>query len=533
MSTTTSTSNDAPGALKPVPARSVFSYMLGDFGCNLAFSLGTTWLLFYYTDVAGISAAAIGTMFFVVRLMDAFFDLVAGRLVDSTMTRWGKFRPFILFLSVPLLFLSFLTFYVPGPLQDQARAGNEGPALLYAYLTYIVLGFLYSMVNIPYGSLASAMTQSVTQRATLVSWRMWGSAAAGVFLTYLIAPRIKDVQAEISAAKKAKDSAKLVALQGDMQTIFTQTTLAFIVLGFLCFLMVFLNCKEQVVRTQAKTTIKDTVNTLRMNKPLQILCLSSLFYLTGVYAVGPVTTYYARYILNDTSQTATMTLVNAGIGLLITPFIPFLIKRIGKKSLFQWCGVFTVVGGVAIFFNPAGAIVTALIFLAIKGVGASLMNVAMFGLEADTVEYGEWKNGVRTEGATYAIYSFTRKVTQSFGGAIGAWLLAIGGYVNGAETQSESALVMIRAAIGLVPAVVAVIAMLIFWRYPLNDDFFRQIRDETEARKADEGHLVAPGGEMVATASATASADSVPATTGTTGTADSSDSTTGSGPAKS
>lgn len=190
------------GALEKLETRSIFSYMLGDFGCNLAFNLGVTWLLFYYTDVAGIAAASIATMFFVVRLMDAFFDLVAGRIVDRTMTRWGKFRPFVLFLSIPLLFLSFLTFHVPASLQDQANAGNEGPALLYAYLTYIVLGFLYSMVNIPYGSLASAMSQSVNERAKLVSWRMWGSAFAGVFLTYLIAPRIKAVQDQITAAKK-------------------------------------------------------------------------------------------------------------------------------------------------------------------------------------------------------------------------------------------------------------------------------------------------------------------------------------------
>ena len=101
----------AHGAVGKIKTVSIFSYMLGDFGCNLAFSLGTTWLLFYYTDIAGISAAAVGTMFFVVRLADAFFDLMAGRLVDRTMTRWGKFRPFILFFSVPLLFLSFLTFH--------------------------------------------------------------------------------------------------------------------------------------------------------------------------------------------------------------------------------------------------------------------------------------------------------------------------------------------------------------------------------------------------------------------------------------
>lgn len=493
--------NEDHGALATIKPVSVFSYMLGDFGCNLAFSLSSSWLLYYYTDIAGLNGLLVGTMFFIVRLWDAFADLIAGRIVDQTMTRWGKFRPFILFFSIPLLFLSVLTFYVPDAWQQEAWNGNIGPALLYAYLTYAVLGFLYSMVNIPYGSLASAMTQSVKERAKLVSWRMWGSAAAGVFLTAIIAPQISVVQKKISAARPkalAGDpaaQAELAKLQGDLQGVFTSITLWFVLLGGLCFLMTFLFCKEQVVRTSAKTTMRDTINTLKVNKPLQILCLSSLFYLTGVYAVGPISAFYARYFLGDTAHATTIAFVNSGVQLVVTPFIPWIITKIGKKNLFQYCGLFTVVGGIALFFTPVGMLWVALTFLAIKGIGASLINVAMFGLEADTVEYGEWKHNVRTEGATYAIYSFTRKVTQSFGGLIGGWLLALGGYVAGADTQGPAAMTAIAAAIGLVPAIVALIAMIIFWKYPLTDKVFEEIRNETEARKAEQGHLVGPDGE--------------------------------------
>src|SRR6478752_10429408 len=147
-------------SMERLPFKTVAGYGAGDFGFNLAFSLSTTFLLYYYTDVAGLSAAAVGTMFLVVRLWDAVADLIAGRAVDRTMTRWGKFRPFLIFGAVPLLFLSFLTFHVPSSLEDGAK-------LLYAYVTYAVLGLLYSLVNIPYGSLASAMTQSVKERAKL------------------------------------------------------------------------------------------------------------------------------------------------------------------------------------------------------------------------------------------------------------------------------------------------------------------------------------------------------------------------------
>ena len=138
-----------------------------------------------------------------------------------------------------------------------------------------------------------------------------------------------------------------------------------------------------------------------------------------------------------------------------------------------------------------------MIFLAVKGAGASFINTAMFGVDADTVEYCVWKSGMRSEGATYSIFSFTRKVTQALGGAAGAWLIGLAGYVANAPTQSDAAMTAIRASIGLVPAGCALIAMLIFWKYPLTDSRFAEIRNEVEARKAKletvvvgEGHVV-------------------------------------------
>ena len=171
---------------KELGIRSVIGYGAGDLANNLAFTLSTTFLLLYYTDVVGLPAAAIGTMFLVVRLWDAFADLFAGRMIDRTMTRWGKFRPFILFGSIPLLVMSVLTFAVP--------AGWDGGAqLLYAYLTYAVLGLIYSMVNVPYGSLATAMTQVSRERAKLAVARGLGAGLGGLLLTFIIAPQIQDI----------------------------------------------------------------------------------------------------------------------------------------------------------------------------------------------------------------------------------------------------------------------------------------------------------------------------------------------------
>ncbi len=472
-------------SLGRLPFKTVAGYGAGDFAFNLAFSLSTSFLLYYYTDVAGISAAAVGTMFLVVRLWDAFADLLAGRLVDRTMTRWGKFRPFIMFGAVPLLFMSYLVFHVPASF-------DAGMKLIYAYATYAILGLVYSLVNIPYGSLASAVTQSVHERAKLVAARAFGSGIGGVILTFVVGGFISDLRGQKALIKGPED---LIAYQAAVQGVFTKVTLAFIVVGSLAFWFTAWACREQVLRSQPSITIKETVATLRTNKPLAYLCGSSFFYLIGLFAVGGTTAFYAQYVLGNIGLVGIITLVNTGITLLITPFIPKIIDRFGKKNVFQYCGVFTIVGGVGLFFAPANMFWLVLLTLAIKGIGASLINTVMFGLEADTVEYGEWKTGRRSEGATYALFSFTRKVTQSIGGAVGAWALAVGGYiaasaVNPSPVQPESAIIAIKATIGLLPALAALIAMLIFIKYPLNDTRFKQIRDETEARKlaAIEAH---------------------------------------------
>jgi glucuronide carrier protein len=240
------------------------------------------------------------------------------------------------------------------------------------------------------------------------------------------------------------------------------------------------------VRTQPTVGIKDTFRTLKTNKPLGILCGSSFFYLIGLFAVGGATAYYAIYVLGDARYIIWMTLVTVVVQFAAAPFVPRLVARFGKKNLYQYCGFFTVAGGIALFLAPASLPLLALLCVAVKGFGVQLINTLMFALEADTVEYGEWKTGQRTEGATYAIFSFTRKITQSIGGALGAFALALGGYITTlgpGQMQPDSAILAIKASIGLVPAAAALLAMLVFIRYPLTEKRYGEIVHETNARK--------------------------------------------------
>ena len=154
--------------MRPLTLRNYAGYAAGDFANNLAFSMQGFFLMIYYTNVIGLDPAVVATMFLLVRFWDAFADVLVGRIVDLTRTRWGKFRPYLLFASLPLLLASVVLFSMPG------FGGDRGMQYLYMYVSYIVLGTLYSFVNIPFGSLATAMTQDPIERSRLGVWRSMG-----------------------------------------------------------------------------------------------------------------------------------------------------------------------------------------------------------------------------------------------------------------------------------------------------------------------------------------------------------------------
>jgi glucuronide carrier protein len=449
-------------ATKKLGLPTYLGYAAGDAGCNLAFSMFGMFLLLYYTDVAGIAAAAAGTLFLAVRAWDAFADLFSGRMVDMTSTRWGKFRPFILFGSVPLLLLSMATFSVP-------REWSDGWRLAYAYATYALVGLAYSLVNIPYGSMAPALTQVPEERARLAAFRSMGSALTILMLAWVVAPQIR----------------RYVGDPAGFQQSLTFTTGIFVIVGFLLFFFTFLTCKEQVQREVASVTLKQSLETFKTNMPLMMLCGTALMAITGLTAFQTVGAYYARDVLLNANLFIWITLVNTGVIFLVAPLMPTVVHTIGKKNGYLVGGILGITGGLGITFAPS--LVIALISAACMGIGVAMLNTLMWALEADTVEYGEWKTGVRTEGTTYALFSFTRKLGQAFGGAAAAFTLGLGGYIAAnAGKQTESAQWAIRVAAGSVPAVLFLIAISIMFFYPLTEKKFKAMVGEVAARRAEK-----------------------------------------------
>lgn len=432
----------------------LLGYAAGDSANNLAFSMASMFLLIYYTDVAGIPVGIAGTIFLVVRVWDGAADLVAGRLVDKTSSRWGKFRPWILFGSVPLLVLSVASFAVP----DWGLTAK----VIYALVTYAAVGTAYSLVNIPYGSLVAAETQDSVERSKLASARSMGAAATIMLLALVVAPQIKGAQ--------------------NLQQSLLITTSVFVVIGFGMYLFTFLTARESVPRSSEKVSLRQSLRTLRKNKPLMMLCASSLVFLVAMFSIQTIGIYYARDVLGDANLYIFITLAQVGMMFVLAPIVPKLVRRVGKRSTYVAGGAVMAVGCVGVMFAPASVPAIAIGCFVLVGCGLGVVNTVMWSLEADTVEYGEWQTGTRAEGAAYSVFSFVRKVGQALGGAAAAYTIGIAGYVGSADVQSASALWGIRAAAGLVPAVLTLIALGIIAAYPLTEKRFREITDDISQR---------------------------------------------------
>lgn len=446
---------DARGPAVKLGPRQYLGYAAGDAANNLAFSMSSMFLLLYYTDVVGIAAATVGTLFLVIRVWDAFADIFAGRMVDRTSTRWGKFRPYLLFVPLPLLLLNVAVFTVPD-LSETAK-------VVYAFVSYGLFGLAYSLVNIPYGSLATAMTQDSAERSKLASGRVVGANLAILVLAVVVSPQIEGAD--------------------DLQGALTAITLGLVVVGTALFLATFFTAREQVDRPAQTFTVRETARALKENRAMVVLCLGAVTFLTGWFSLQTVTIYYARDVLGNASYYAVLVVVQTLTTFVAAAFIPRLVRAIGKKGGYQLLGVIAIVGALGLTFAPASTPAFAIALFAVLGVGLGGVNTLMFALASDTVDYGEWKSGVRTEGANYSIFSFMRKVGQAVGAALAAFAIGIGGYVAGQSAQPDSAVDAIKIASGVIPAAFLLLSVAIMAAYPLTEERFRQIVAEIAARR--------------------------------------------------
>ncbi len=454
-------------AVKPLTWTNVIGYGLGDMANNFVFAMGALFLLTYYTDVAGISAAAAGTLLASLRIYSAITDIVAGRVVDCTLTRWGRCRPFLLWGGLPLLLLSVAVFSVPA-------GWNATGKLVYACVSYGLLVTVYSFVNIPYGSLASSMTQVPLGRARLSSSRTLMAVCTFSFLAMTLGHLMGN-------AKGA-----------ELQASLSLYTLIMAAVGAILYFLCFRWTREIVKREVECPTLKNSLGTLLANRPLLILCASTLCMLVGGFSMDAAAMYFARYVMGDADQFFVIIMTTTLFGTLVSaPLVLMLAKRLSKKGTFLLGIAITVLGYLALFFAPATSKVWIFGSLGMASVGEMMAMTILWALAADTVEYGEWRTGVRIEGLSYSFFSFSRKCGQALGGSIPAFLLAASGYLPNMAQQSETVRQGIQQAMALVPAIAYALAFMLMLFYPLSDRRFAEL-----VREIGDHHAVKPAEKL-------------------------------------
>jgi len=434
-------------------------YGAGDVANNLTFSMASAFLLIYYTDVAGIAAGTAGTIFLVVRIWGGLTDLFAGARVDRTSTRWGRFRPYILFGAIPLMATNIALFTIPSGLSDSGK-------VIFAYASYALFSLAYSFVNIPYGSLAAAMTQRPDERAKISTIRIIAASVTILLLAIVVSPQIEG--------------------SDDLQRSLTITVIVIAVVGVALYLWCFLSTRETVARSTQKVSLKGTLSMMRQNRPLILLCSASLLFLTGMFSLQAVGVYYARDVLGDAGYYIVLTTVQT-VGMILAALaVPNAVEALGKRRAYLASGVIAVVGGIGVAMAPGSVPAIGITAFGVLGFGMGAINTLVFALQADTVDYGEWKSGVRAEGSNYAVLSFTRKTGQGVGGAAAAYTIGLGGYVSGAESQPDGAETAIRVAAGALPAGFILASAAVMLAYPLSERVFRRIVAELAERRAED-----------------------------------------------
>lgn len=437
------------------------AYGLGDVGGNLIFATVGAFMTFFYTDIAGIGAAVIGTMMMLSRLLDGSSDIIMGIVIDKTHTRWGKARPWLLYIAVPYGLSAVLLFTVP----DYGMTGK----IIYAFLTYNFMSTIcFTVFNMPYGTLAALMTQDQNERSILVLIRMLGGTGTALVASLITVP--------------------LVASLGGGACGWQRTAAIFGAVATIILLITFFFTHERVQPiNKKKIPTKVAFRALAENKYWKMILVVGLltFILFGLPGVN---IYYAQYVLGSADYFASlMTAVYLPnlIVFVVLLAVPSILKRFGKRNVVL-AGFFVYLIGSAILLNNPLDLRIVLLGSYIKGFGFGPLVATLYAFVADTIEYGEWKTGVRNEGLLYSAASFGQKVGTGLALAIIGWGLQLGGYVANAAVQSASSIVAMKTLFIYIPVVVYALIAIILHFYKLDKEYDQIVRELDARRQAQE-----------------------------------------------
>lgn len=439
----------------------VICYGFGDLASQFVWTFVGSYLTIYYTDVVGLAPAIVSVIMMGARIWDAVNDPMMGAIAERTRSKFGRFRPYIAFGCPFLAIFAVLTFTNP-------FGGGSTMGAIWAAVTYIIAGMLYTLVNIPYAALSGVMTEDANQRNKINTSRNIGMNLGMVIVNALSAGL---------ALKFSGEGAEVANGHGYMMT-----ALIYAIISIPLFLIVFATAKEKVQpvhQTQA-FSFKDTVGNLIHNKYLMIVTLVMMLQMTAFMGRIAVTSYYVIYCLGSFTMIALIMTIPSLGGIIGSFFVPFFAKRFGKRAVLMGSMIVQAVGLIVIYLAPFDNITMVLVGCWIFG----LFNVGFpmtLSMVADAVDYMELKTGVRTDGTAYATYGLATKIGNALGGSIGVLLLGAFGYVANAE-QTAEALNGINIVVNLIPAILFILAAAACLLWNMSDKDADEIREKLKEK---------------------------------------------------
>jgi glycoside/pentoside/hexuronide:cation symporter, GPH family len=457
-------------------------YAGGDFASNLFWMTFIFYGTMFYTDTFGLTAAAVAAMFGIVRSFDSVAVFLAGIVADRTNTKWGKFRPFLIWLAIPYGLVGALCFFSPG----LSEKGNLG----YAYATYLGFGLLYAAINIPYSSLLGVISSDPIERASASQFRFVGAFSAGAVIAFALPTLVKLLGGlDTNSAKEQQVAAS--------QHGYFYAMGLFALLSVLLWFVTFATTKERIQpsATQESSLLKD-IKSIVTNGPWLILFLLGLFTLSYVSMRNATAAYYIKYYVGERPLFGATRSVEAlmgwfnGIGMIAAIVGTMLLtgtltKKLGKKVAYVLLMGLSALLTIIYYWVPADAVVTIFVLQTLVSVFMGPTTPLVFAMYTDAVDYSEWKDGRRATGLVMSASSLAQSVGWTVGGMLGGALLSAFGYQpNAAQTPDTlDGLKMMMSWIPAIGAALATIAMLV---YPLSEKKMKDIVSDLEARRSKE-----------------------------------------------
>ena len=457
--------------LRPFGTRDKVGYMLGNVANDFTFIFASLYLQVFYTDVLGINAVLVGTMFLVARLVDAFTDTAMGRICDKTKaTKNGKFRPWLLRACGPVALASFLMY------QTFATGLSMPLRIVYMFVTYLLWGSIcYTCINIPYGSMASVMSNEPDDRASLSTFRGVGSMIPQI-LVGVVVPMFLYTTLE-DGTKVANAS------------MFPTIALIMSIAAAACYIICYFMCTERVKVTEAGKSVSfaDTVKALAGNRALIGISLVFICYLGAQMLNQTINNYIFKDYFGDTMGLSVMNAAGFAPALILAPCAVPLARKFGKKELGIFASILGTVAFGALFLMRTTNMWLYTVINIVGLLGFGLFSLIIWAFVSDVIDDQEVRTGTRDDGTIYAVCSFARKLGQAIASALGGWSLGWIGYVEGSLSgQAQSVKDGIYNIATLVPMILYLaVGICLIVIYPLNKKKVNQNAAELKARRGE------------------------------------------------